>query len=1046
MKRLPPILVAICWLGFTLALPQIIHAADLAAGSAKGTLSGRVQNGGSIEGRVFNPATSEYLENARVTVEGTTSETFTDSGGKYRLTNVPPGAVQVKAFYTGLLAQTNSVNVIAGQSAQHDIRFAAEGDPIKLAAFVIGSSREMSGAAIAINEQRFAPNLKTVVATDEFGDVAEGNVAELVKFLPGITIGYAGGQARDVSINGVPSAYVPVTIDGFNIASAIGGGGGGTGRGVALDMMSLNNLSRIEVSFSPTPESQGMALAGSVNMVPRSSFERSRPVFNGSVYLKMRDNRRDFHKSPGPLKPTRKVHPGFDFSYIAPVNKRLGFTLSGGTSMLYGDQPQSQNTWRGAGTATNGNAFPHTTPDKPYLSSYLVSNSGYDTNRYALGATIDYKLTHDDRITFTFQYSTFDVWINHNRLTFNVARVLPGDFTTTSTHGAVGAGDIELATTGNIRTNWTSMPTLVWRHDGPIWKAEAGAGLSRSRNRNRGLADGLFSTTAARRTGVTVSFDDIFYLRPGRITVTNGATGAPVDPYSLDSYALTAATGAPVGTDDTQRSAYASLRRDLDWRVPFTLKSGLDVRENVRDNLGATHAFTYFGRDGRASTTPVGSDDQAAPFLDPSFSSRVPHYGIPPFQGVWSEKLYQHYQANPSTFTLDANNLYRSEVTMSKHSEEVISSAYLRGDLSLIDRRLKLVGGVRAELTNVNAEGPLTDPSRNVQRDARGVPILGANGRPLPITSDALQISRLTYLERAATAEKEYLRLFPSLNASFNLAENLIARAAFYTSVGRPNFNQYSGGITLPDPDSPATPTNRIVVNNAGIKAWSAQTLNVRLEYYFEGVGQVSFGAFRREFENFFGATVFGATPEFLALYGLDPVLFGGYDVATQHNIESTVRAEGLDFNYKQALTFLPSWARGVQVFANASAQRMVGDASANFAGYIPRSGSWGVSLTRERYALRANWNYRGSQRRGAVAAGASIEPGTYNWGSKQLYLDLSGEFYFWKRFAVFANMRNAGDAAEDTKIYGPSTPSVARFRQRIEYGAVWTLGLKGSF
>jgi MYXO-CTERM domain-containing protein len=28
----------------------------------------------------------------------------------------------------------------------------------------------------------------------------------------------------------------------------------------------------------------------------------------------------------------------------------------------------------------------------------------------------------------------------------------------------------------------------------------------------------------------------------------------------------------------------------------------------------------------------------------------------------------------------------------------------------------------------------------------------------------------------------------------------------------------------------------------------------------------------------------------------------------------------GVDFSYKQALTFLPSWARGVQVYANASA------------------------------------------------------------------------------------------------------------------------------
>jgi hypothetical protein len=33
----------------------------------------------------------------------------------------------------------------------------------------------------------------------------------------------------------------------------------------------------------------------------------------------------------------------------------------------------------------------------------------------------------------------------------------------------------------------------------------------------------------------------------------------------------------------------------------------------------------------------------------------------------------------------------------------------------------------------------------------------------------------------------------------------------------------------------------------------------------------------------------------------------------------------GLEFDYKQALTFLPQWARGVQVFANASALRATG-------------------------------------------------------------------------------------------------------------------------
>ena len=46
---------------------------------------------GTIEGRVLNTRNGEYLENARVTVDGTGLEAFTDSSGQYRLTNVPAG-------------------------------------------------------------------------------------------------------------------------------------------------------------------------------------------------------------------------------------------------------------------------------------------------------------------------------------------------------------------------------------------------------------------------------------------------------------------------------------------------------------------------------------------------------------------------------------------------------------------------------------------------------------------------------------------------------------------------------------------------------------------------------------------------------------------------------------------------------------------------------------------------------------------------------------------------------------------------------------------
>src|SRR5688500_18490240 len=75
---------------------------------------------GTIEGRVLNSGTGEYLENARVTVEGTALEAFTDSLGQFRFANVPAGAAKVRVFFTGLQSETATVNVGAGQTATRD--------------------------------------------------------------------------------------------------------------------------------------------------------------------------------------------------------------------------------------------------------------------------------------------------------------------------------------------------------------------------------------------------------------------------------------------------------------------------------------------------------------------------------------------------------------------------------------------------------------------------------------------------------------------------------------------------------------------------------------------------------------------------------------------------------------------------------------------------------------------------------------------------------------------------------------------------------------
>jgi TonB-dependent receptor len=494
------------------------------------------------------------------------------------------------------------------------------------------------------------------------------------------------------------------------------------------------------------------------------------------------------------------------------------------------------------------------------------------------------------------------------------------------------------------------------------------------------------------------------------------ATGVDVNPYLIANYALTSAASQQNATHDTQKTAYGSVSRKLATKIPVTLKAGFNLQEGVRDITDNSATSTYVGADRVASTTPVTGDDLLAPFLDPVFSQRVMPYGFPASEAPSNRKVWEHSQAQPAYFTTNANAIARNRVATSKFAREQVIAPYLRSDFDFLDQRLKIVAGVRGEQTKVQAQGPLTDPKRS------------ANG-----------------IERGSTIEKTYDKLFPSLNASYAVRENWIGRLAAYESIGRPDYNQYAGGLTLPDTSAGDSATNRIVVNNVAINPWSAQSLVLRLEHYFQGVGVVSVAAFRRDVRNFFGSTVQAATPEFLASYGLDPNAYGRYGVSTQYNIPGTVRFEGVSFNYRQSLTFLPHWARGFEVFANGTSQRAVGDTGGNFAGYIPRSGSAGLSFTRESYSLRVNANHRGRTRLNAVTAGASIEPGTFNWQPPSTFVDVIGEYTLRKNLSVYANLRNVTDQGATTEIYGPSTPRHARFFQTTKYGSLWTFGVNWS-
>jgi hypothetical protein len=303
---------------------QAAPRADAASARSAALL---VKGTGTIVGRVLNSTNHLYLHKAKISIKELGIETFTNEDGEYSLANVPPGEAKITAFYTGLDLQSASVLVAPGRASQQDFSLnsagSAEGAPLQLDEYIVAENRQMNAQAIAINEQRFAPNLKNVVSTDEYGDIGESNIGEIVKYIPGLSINYAGGRlAASISARGFPPYATMVTIEGNDVASA---GSSGPNRSFDVDVYpALNNIARVEVTKSPTPDMPAQILGAAVNLIGKSAFEHTRRELSLRAYATANSRtattgtRED---SRGNESTSSPIGTGLDFSAVFPIRR-----------------------------------------------------------------------------------------------------------------------------------------------------------------------------------------------------------------------------------------------------------------------------------------------------------------------------------------------------------------------------------------------------------------------------------------------------------------------------------------------------------------------------------------------------------------------------------------------------------------------------------------------------------------------------------------------------------------------------------------------------
>jgi TonB-dependent receptor len=999
------------------------------------------QTTGSIQGRVLNATNGSYVTNARVTVEGTTLQAFTDASGRYRLDGVAPGAARVHVFYTGLAEQVQAVSVQSGQPTTLDVSLGAsaaatnQGEVLQLDAFTVASRREMDSTSMAINEQRFANNIKNVVSTDAFGDIAEGNVGDFVKFLPGVTIDYVSPDARTISVRGLAANYTSLTLDGNPVASA---NSSNAGRTVELEQISLNNTSRIEVTKSRTPEQPASALGGSVNLIPRSAFEQSRATLNAEVFVSANGDDIDFDKTRGPTNiSSRKIKPGAKVIYVNPINKNLGFTVSLLESNIFYPQHRTQPNY-----APNMGANAGATPEHPYLRQYQVQDGPKNNQRESVGITADWRVAPLDVVSASFQWSFYNAFFGNRPVTYTVGNVLPVSWDQvngTFVHGALGQGTLNLSTSFRHKYGYTYQPEIKWRHTGPLWKIDGGLSFSHASNHYHDYQDDHFENVQFNLRGnpaatainaATVNFDDLdkgSYLVP-RITVLNNTGTTPLNLADPANYNVGTAGFNPADSTDAFKTARLNIRRELNLSFPFSIKSGLQVTEQTRDirkdNPGA---LTFVGPDHTANT----ADDRVSLYdlVDPQYSSGPYLFGTPQIPSPDPYRFWILYRAHPDYFSApSAATLVQNMSTNNLWFRERISAAYLQGDARLLDNRLRVVTGVRFERTDDHAQGPTNNPNA-----ARGI-------------TDPVAAAVARFGIRKNDVKKHYGAGYPSVDVSFNITPEIILRAAYAKSIGRPDMNLIIPSVQVPDISSSS---GAITVNNVGLVPTQTDAYDIRLEYYFPKTGSISVGVFTKDFANFNGATPahVPSLQELLDLGVPDAALYanGIYTVSTRNNV-GAAKLSGVEFDYSQVLGYewMPDWARDrVRIFANAQQMHLQGSTLADFSNFFRRSASWGASFNARKFTIQVNFNYRGRQR----LLSQSFAPGAYEYWKPRVYTDANFDYRISTRYSVYLNARNLTNVAQDIQRYAPVvTPSWSRTYRREEFGIQYTAGVKARF
>lgn len=961
---------------------------------------------GAISGRIYNPATGEYLRSAQVRIQESGRSTTSESGGFYQISGIAPGNATIVVTYTGYRPITATVSVAPGGTVikDFDLVSALAGDErVELEKFVVTTERE--GYAKAIMDQRSSMNITNIVASDVFGDDTEGNVANFLKNMPGVELNVVGGDPRNVRLRGLSSEYTSVTIDGMSLASADANAGN---RAFSFESVSMSSMEAVEVLKTISADVDANAPAGTINLRTKNAFDREGRRISWQTNVSARTTQLSLNRSRGPDDhKIMKIRPGgmFEYSDVL-MNKKLGVILNLSYSSMFGQNTRAVFAYNYVPTAAD--------PRPVVPTSLAFTDSMRIIEKFTTTLTTDFRATPHLSLSLRFIYSDSELRNTQRRVTFNNgnrATVIGADplvsFTTSATNASVASNPIYISKPGRTITY---LPRAEYKR-GPL-TIEGKFAISDAISYYDPLSrrGSIFRAGASTLSGITYRAERSSATSADwRITQLAGPDLSSGAGYTSPNITLDDARFSRTQQFTGDVSATLATNRILPVIWKTGVKGKRDIRNFRNDEQALIHSYT-----GPGSGTGAWAGYRSQ--FDFDMSDAGAYIRSTSGQNVFLHNLTaigDLYLKNPNYFTpaVTATNYYTAFVANKRYYIEDVKAAFMMGTTNI--GKAVLRGGLRWEETRGNALE--TDPRTAAEVVAAGFPV--SSGRATTIPGIDYQFFSKPKVNRRGS----YNNLFPSASLKYNVFANLDVHLGYSSTVKRPGFSNVAGVFSINDENSTVTAPNR------GLKPETSDNFSVRMAYYFEPVGLFAVNGYQNSVKDLHLTR--RVTAEQFGYTG-DPDL-STYDFQTTVNTEERVTIRGLELEYNQRLSFLPNPFKGLGVRASYSRNY----ANIIITGMSPHSATAGLSYRYGRFNAYVNGTWNDDV--------PFNETGTI-FVYRRTNIDAGGGIHLTKGTSLFFTARNLFDNPWDRRERRPGTPAVVTIPNY--WGTQITAGVKGAF